>query len=119
VTVQGSFPHELPKAALALGLEVRAARDDFVQLATKDGRLFTADGEAEPRWEWAASDTMADGSAAPDLSGALGWAVECRWEALFCQVVAAVADLVPDLLVVDGDGVVWRGAEVDPDTIRL
>ena len=47
------------------------------------------------------------------------YAVECRWEPMFTELVRQVGQAVPGTWVIDGDGVVWDPTMVDAATVRL
>ena len=110
------LPH-LAAVARALGLSVQVD-DDSVQVADPEGHLLTMFADAEPDWEWR-NATPLGRKEAVDLGCLAGYAVECRWEQMFCDVVGALGARVAPLWVVDGDGVLWSARELDRARLRL
>lgn len=93
-----------------------------VQLRDESGGLITAYRVLSGYdWEFKSGELKpAIGSDHPDLSLMNGIAIECRNEFTFATLAKAVAETCSTKVwVVDGDGVVWRAAEVDPGQIRL
>lgn len=94
---------------------------EVVQLRSKAGQSFTLFNKAEPEWEYRQEPlTAAPGVELPDVSKLIGLAVECRSETQFASLVKAIAaGSESEVWVEDGDGVVWRASEVDPERVRL
>jgi hypothetical protein len=73
----------------------------------------------KPGGEWEFKDellTPALGAELPDVSHMNGLVVECRNELQFAVLVKAISDAsTEEVWAVDGDGVVWRSSQVDPD----
>lgn len=91
------------------------------QLKDDQGRLLTVFGELNDLFK---ADMVPDSyrgpAPAPDVSDATGVWVECRWEQWFVEWVAALAAALPDpLWVLDGNGVLWSAADVDPDELVM
>ena len=93
----------------------------MVQLLNDTGQRFTLFDKAEPEWEYKDRPlTAAPGVELPDVSKMKGLAVECRSETQFASLVKAIADgSESEVWVEDGDGVIWRASDVDPDRLRL
>ena len=95
--------------------------NDTIQLRAPDGRLFTifrapdqaAEALAEPVVAGPGLDRL------PDLANVEVYAVECRWEPMFAEVLHAIGQAVPGTWVVDGSGVVWDSTRVDPAKVQL
>jgi hypothetical protein len=95
--------------------------DGAVQLRDELGNLFTVFVNAGPAYEYRSGPlTGAPGVQVPDL-GSMSWlAVECRNEKYFAMAVKAIAQASDDdVWVVDGDGIVWPAAAVNPAQVRL
>jgi hypothetical protein len=95
--------------------------DGAVQLRDELGNLFTVFDNAEPADEYRSGPfTGAPGVEIPDLSVMFGVAVECRNEQYFAIATKTIAQASDaDVWVVDGDGVVWSAAKVDPAKVCL
>lgn len=106
-----------------LSLGGRVSSDGAVaQLRDEVGGLFTAYRVApESEWEFKVGELKAaNGANLPNVSDMTGIAVECRSEFQFAALVKAIADASGrDMWVVDGNGIVWRAAGVDPRRVRL
>ncbi|MBO0898914.1 hypothetical protein J1G42_02915 [Cellulomonas sp. zg-ZUI222] len=120
VSTSSSFEDDVWRAAAALGAVVDGP---YAQYRDEQNHYLTIFGALDPRHahDWrddlAASPGLDD---VPDLSTALAVSVECRWEDLFAAWIARLAARLPEAAwVVDGDGVVWPAAGVDPKTVRL
>ena len=100
---------------LSLGVSIGG---DSVQLSDPEGRLLTMFDNAEPDWEWRNATLLGSGEAV-DLGCLTGYAVECRWEQMFCEVIGALDARVGSLWVVDGDGVLWPAKQLDASRIQL
>ena len=100
-----------------------SSSDRVVQLDDGQDHLLTVFGEMDPAydWEWREGDIeMFDGSEPPQLANMTACAVECRWENLFANTMAAIgAGLSTQAWVLDGDGVLWPASGVDPASVRL
>lgn len=92
-----------------------------VQLRDDAGQYFTLFNKAEPEWEYKEAPlTAAPGVELPDVSKMKGLAVECRSETQFASLVKAIAaGSESEVWVEDGDGVIWRASDVDPERVRL
>ena len=55
----------------------------------------------------------------PDRATVEVFAVECRSEPMFAEVVRRIGHAVPGTWVIDGDGVLWDSTRVDPANVRL
>jgi hypothetical protein len=119
-TQQGLLDH-LSSLMETLEVELVYSNAEGIQVSDSQGRLFAMYNGAEPDWEWRNAEGLEafDGRTLPDMSNWFGYAIECRWEDLFCQVLRVLGASVPNLFVIDGDGFVWPAAEVDPSRIRL
>ncbi|GEK23163.1 hypothetical protein CXY01_36830 [Cellulomonas xylanilytica] len=120
VSLSEAFEVDVLQAAAGLGADVR---NDVAQLRDDQDRLVTVFGGlgAHDAPDWRAGLSAAPGSGPlPDLSTATAVSIECRWEDLFVSFVGRLAALLPNpSWVVDGDGVVWPAAQVDPSAVRL
>lgn len=95
--------------------------DGTIQLRDTGGRLFTmfqateqiAEALAEPLETGPGLDQL------PDLANVQVYAVECRSEHTFADVMQLVGQASPGTWVIDGDGVIWDSTMVDPATLRL
>lgn len=98
---------------------------DAVQLVDEGPphRMFHYYGKVKPDLEWEFRDPpwiAADGVPLPDIATVDGYYVECRWEDLFAETMAAIAGASKlPVWVMDSNGVVWDGAAVDPERIHL
>jgi len=94
---------------------------EVVQLRNEEGESFTLFNKAEPEWEYKAEPlTAAPGVELPDVSKMIGLAVECRSETQFTSLVKAIAaGSESEVWVEDGDGVIWRASDVDPERVHL
>lgn len=97
--------------------------EGYVRMVDGEGRILTVFGM--PQEETLRSlredeNTLRGGVTAPDLGRLCGCSIECRWEDLFASVVREVARAAGETCwVVDGDGVIWDAAHVDPNLVRL
>lgn len=93
------------------------------QMTDAEGRLLTVLGaphEETLRSLREEENTPREGVTAPDMDLVRVCVIECRWEDLFASVVREVAHAVGEpCWVVDGDGVIWDAANVDPSLVRL
>ena len=98
-----------------------AVADGMIQFRDPDGRLFTMFRAPEQTAEALAGPLVAGPGLdrLPDLANVEVYAVECRWEPMFAEVVQLVGQAVPGTWVIDGDGVIWDSTMVDPATVRL
>jgi hypothetical protein len=105
------------------GVGAEVAPDGVAQIRDDEGRLFTVFAHPDPAsdWEWrSGSVTPTDDGLQPDLATASACWIECRWEVLFADLVRTLARALPgDSWVLDGDGVLWSAADVDPTRVRL
>lgn len=95
--------------------------DGMVHFRDPGGRLFTIVRAPEQTAE-ALSEPLVAGPGLdqlPDLANVEVYAVECRWEPMFTELVRQVGQAVPGTWVIDGDGVVWDPTMVDAATVRL
>jgi hypothetical protein len=94
---------------------------EVVQLRNDAGQSFTLFDKADPEWEYKQEPlTAAPGVELPDVSKMIGLAVECRSETQFASLVKAIAaGSDSQVWVEDGDGVIWRASDVDPERVRL
>jgi len=97
--------------------------DETARLRDEQGRLFTVFLHRDPTmdWEWRAVPSRVIGEdAPPDLERAVACWIECRWEDFFAAAVCAIAgSWRSQTWVLDGDGVLWSAAAVDPQLVRL
>lgn len=89
------------------------------QLVHKRDRYFTM--FSPPAYgEWHSDiEGVSDTICAIDPVDLEGYEAECRWEDLFCNVVRRLAERLPCLLVIDGNGTVHPGGSVDATSIQL
>lgn len=121
-----SYRADLFETAVAalrrVALEVAEAKD-YAQVTHSGGRLLTIFGaphEETLRSLREEENTPREGVASPDMDKVRVCVIECRWEDLFAGAVREVADAVGEpCWVVDGDGVIWDAANVDPSLVRL
>lgn len=112
------FLTALEEVASELGLG-RFRGDGNVQLTDSEGRLLTAFDDVLPEDVW--NDATPRGAKAPlHVTGVVGYAVECRWADLFCEVLGTVAaNARTPMWVSDTDGVLWEATDLDPAEICL
>jgi hypothetical protein len=95
----------------------------YAQMADAKGRLLTVLGaphEETLRSLREEENTAREGVTAPDMNLVHVCVVECRWEELFARFAREAARAVGGTCwVVDGDGVIWDAAHVDPSLVRL
>ena len=97
--------------------------DQVAQLTDTEGRLFTLDdtkpGQAE--WEYREGPFMAGpGVQIPDMQRITACLFSCRWTDMVVQLAQIMASRTRGTLwLLDGDGVVWDAAAVDPVAVRL
>lgn len=98
------------------------AAEDVVQLDDGQGHLFTL-YEADPSvdWDWREGYiSLRRGVEMPDLASATACVVECRWEGVFARVVQHISSNLSHVAwVLDGNGVFWYAADVDPSEVCL
>ena len=117
VTPPTNLLAELAVVASESGFTVRVGGES-VQVSDAEGRLLTMFEDADPGWEWRHATPIGTDRQV-ELSGFGGFATECRWEALFCELIGALGARVRDVQVVDGDGVLWPADQLDASRIRL
>lgn len=113
------FLVEVERAATRLGKEC-AVYDCSLQISNESGHLLTAFGD---QIGWRGYPEQEEGLRAllaidPSVSW-VNYSVECRWESLFCEVIREMANSLDLLYVIDANGVLFSGAEVDPETLLL
>lgn len=94
----------------------------ITQYTDPRGRLFTAEADPGPEFDYRDPPFIAAaaGQPQPDMSTVTAISVDCRWEDLFVQLCADIAAAAPGpVWVLDGDGVIWPAAAVDPRRLRL
>jgi hypothetical protein len=97
-----------------------SASDGTVQVTDDRGRLYTLYDNANPDWEWQTKVDTSRHALPDDWASMHGYAAECRWEDLFVEVTEQIATSVREAVwVVDGDGVLWLGSDLDPQAVRL
>lgn len=89
--------------------------EESVQIRDRFGRLFTAFDTGVPDLEWHDMPRIR----ALLYSGFRAYSVECRWEDFFCEILRDVGSIAPSMLIIDGDGRVFRANELDPGLIVL
>lgn len=96
---------------------------NYARMVDTDGRILTVFGAPHEHTYSSLREeenTPREGVTAPDMDLVRVCVIECRWEDLFANVVREVAHAVREpCWVVDGDGVIWDAANVDPTLIRL
>jgi hypothetical protein len=120
--VKVALPSENARRRVLGRLGARCSSDGAtVQLRNDAGQYFTLFDKAEPEWEYKEGPlTAAPGVELPDVTKMKGLAVECRSESQFASLVKEIADgSESEVWVEDGDGVIWRASDVDPDRVRL
>ncbi|MEZ5378779.1 MAG: hypothetical protein R2733_19925 [Acidimicrobiales bacterium] len=97
-----------------------AVAPGYAQITNLVGRLFTVmAGESDyEQWDEEDRNLLVASVEAPNRLFR-GFAVECRWERLFCELVSDFGAAVEDVWVVDSDGVVWSWDDLDPERIVL
>lgn len=93
------------------------------QLTDAEGRLFTLDecvpGEAE--WEYREGPfTESPGVQVPDMQKVTACLFSCRWPDMVVRLAQVMASRTRGpLWLLDGDGVIWDAAAVDPVAATL
>lgn len=102
------------------GVGAGVAPDGMAQLQDERGRLFTMFIDTgDDEWRHEPVTPACDGPQ-PDLETASACWIECRWEEMFTALVRMIALALPTTSwVIDGDGVLWPAADVDPARVRL
>jgi hypothetical protein len=126
--VKGAFlvssdPGAWPDASAAL-IEIGAVTyEEAVQLRDRQDRLFTMylETDPEPQWEWREEPFVVRGDAKPpEMATASACWVECRREGVLTRIVRQLAEALSEpVWVLDGDGVLWPAADVDPRAVVL
>jgi len=119
--VVSADPAFWPGASRLLSDQGAAVADGMIQLRDAEGRLFTMFQAPVQRAEALAVPLVAASGLdqLPNLADVEVFAVECRSEAMFANVVHLIGAAMPDTWVIDGDGIVWHSTKVDPMTVRL
>jgi hypothetical protein len=97
-----------------------SANAEVAQLVTNDRMINVFAANALDAFMGEGPLTPSIDMEVPDLSGAIGLTIECRWEDLFVDIVHELAGEVSGpSWVLDTDGIAWGAATVDPIRIRL
>ncbi len=102
----------------------RAAPDHVVQVTDDAGVLFTVFGELDGGFaaDLAAGvdETRGEFDSVPELSPSASCWAECHSEEAFVAWITVIADArTGSTWVLDGDGVLWTSAALDPTGLRL
>ena len=105
------------------GASYSAADGGVVHLVDGLGHRITVFGRvpSEAEWEYRSPpDAVAPGVDCPDLEQVTACSVECRDETWFITVIGLLAETLRDTVwVLDSNGTLWAGAEIDPSRLVL
>ncbi|MDR6120083.1 hypothetical protein QE370_003267 [Aeromicrobium sp. SORGH_AS981] len=97
--------------------------DRVVQMPAPAGRFFTLFADLPPETVWEVREgpfEILDGVVAPDMSLVHACPFECADEVFASDIVARIAEATDSVRwILDGDGVLWDAATVDPAGLRL
>jgi len=97
--------------------------DSMVQLVEGSGRLFTLYERVPAGTEWEVHEgefVAAYDLELPNMMLVAACPFECRWPDLVSRLVGQIGRASDSpTWILDGDGVVWPAARIDPDSLTL